>query len=141
MKLQKSQRGITVWGVSFILLLIGFVVFTVLKLLPVYMGGFSVESVVSGMEADQQAETFSSVSEVKNTVIKRLDMNNVKLVFREEDVMAIPKGEFYLSGDDIKVVKEGGFYLLDIDYEVRVPYIKNIDLVVNFSHTATVPAN
>lgn len=126
MKLKTSQKGMTFWGVSFILLLIGFAVFNVLKLLPVYLESFAIESSVTSMESEGKAEFFSSAMEVKNTLRRRLSMNNVTVLEPQED---------------ISVVREGNYYLISVDYEVRVPYMSNIELLVSFKHDARVPVN
>ena len=124
MKLNHSQQGMTFWSVSFILLLIGFVVFNVLKLLPVYTESFTVESAVTSFETDS-GQTFNSPYAVMNALMKRLSINNVTIVTR----------------DEVSVTRENNDYLLDVDYEVRLPYFKNIDLVLSFHHSARARAD
>lgn len=123
MRLPKHQRGMGLWGIVFILFLIGFTAFTTLKLFPVYMEDFAIESSLNSIEQDAAAE-YRGIRAVKEAVQKRLGVNNVKV----------------LNSDDINVVRDGEFYLIDIDYEVTIPFISNISLLVTFQHAAQVRA-
>jgi hypothetical protein len=99
------------------------VVYTALKLFPVYMEAFTVESAVSSLETDKNEE-FSGPSAVRSALIKRFSINNVT---------AVPM-------DDISVTREDQVYMVDVDYEVRIPFIKNINLIVSFENHAEVSA-
>ncbi len=124
MKLQHTQRGFSFYTLSFYLALFGFVVFTALKLFPAYEENFSVESSIRSLESDR-GQTYSGSRAVKGALMKRFSFNNVTMV----------------SGDDIGVVRKDNVYEVKVDYEVRVPYFKNISLLLNFSHSAEVPAS
>lgn len=123
MKLQKSQKGVTLASIAFFLLLLGFVVYTVLKLFPVYMEAFTVESSVKGLEADKNQDYMGAMS-VRQAVFRRFTMNNVSNV----------------SSDDIIVARDNHMYMVDVNYEVRIPYFKNISLLLTFENHAEVPA-
>jgi hypothetical protein len=123
MKLQRQQQGITLFGVAFILLLISFATFTTLKLFPVYMQNFSVRGSLQSMEGEKGREYLGAVA-VRDTILKRLSINNVTQVDKK----------------DIKIKRDGQTYKIDIDYEVRVPYMSNISLVISFKNHAEVEA-
>jgi len=123
MKTGKLQQGITLPGVAFILLLIGFTAYTVLKLFPVYMENFTISSSLENLEQDPVKE-FNGAGSVRSAVMKRFGMNNVHQV----------------SLDDIIVIREGQIYNVDVDYEVRIPFFKNISLLVSFKNHAEVTA-
>lgn len=123
MKTGKYQQGTTIYGLAFILLLIGFVTFTILKLFPVYMENYAIRSSVESL-ANEGGREFHGVMEIRNSLLKRFGMNNVTQV----------------SYDDISVIREGQIYYVDVDYEVKVPFIKNISLLVGFANHAEVPA-
>jgi hypothetical protein len=124
MKLQKSQQGFTMLSLAFYLGLLAFVVFTTLKLFPVYMDAFTVESAVEGVTTDKNREYTSPMS-VRTGILKRFEINNVRT----------------LSHEDVVVTREDKMYIVDVDYEVRIPFIRNIDLVLSFENHAEVPAN
>ncbi len=121
MKLRHSQKGVTMASLAFFLLLLGFVVYTALKLFPVYMDAFTIESSVKGLETDRQE--FSGAMSVRQAVLKRFGMNNV--------VSA--------SAEDIVVKRVNQMFEVDVDYEVRIPFFKNIDLLVSFENHAEIP--
>lgn len=124
MKLQKSQKGFTLASLSFFLLLLGFVVYTSLKLFPVYMEAFTVESSVKSLETDKNEE-YVGPSAVRAALIRRFGVNNVRMV----------------SLDDISVIREKNTLMVDVNYEVRLPYFKNIYLLLTFENHAEVPAH
>ncbi len=119
----KYQKGMTIYGVAFILLLIGFVVFTTLKLFPVYMENFTISSSLESLESEP-GKQFAGAMDIRHALMKRFGMNNVRQVTR----------------DDISVTREGQIYYVDVDYDVRVPYIKNISLLVSFTNHVEVDA-
>lgn len=123
MKLERSQKGFTLASLSFVLLLIGFVVYTALKLFPVYMEAFTVKSSVASLETDKNQE-FSGPSAVRQALSKRFGINNITTV----------------SLDDISVTSEKGMFIVDVDYEVRIPYFRNINLLLTFENHAEVPS-
>lgn len=122
MKLQHSQQGVTLFSIAFFLGLLAFVVLTTLKLFPVYMEAFTVESAVKGLE--KKGEEYMGVLAVRDSLMKNFGINNVTLV----------------KQDDIRITREDQVYMVDVDYEVRIPYIKNISLVLTFQNHAEVPA-
>lgn len=124
MRLQYQQQGITLVSLSFYLLLLGFAVFNVLKLFPVYMESFEIESSVKSLESDR-GEPYTGSNSVRTALFKRLRFNNVKS----------------LTKDNIVIKREEQVYMVDVNYEVRVPYISNIDLIISFSHHAKVPSS
>lgn len=124
MRSLKRQNGAGLWSYFFGLGLLGFVVFTVLKLVPVYLDDFAIESAVQGLQADTGKEYRGALS-VRTALLKRFDINNVKNV----------------RPDDISIVRDGQYYNVDVTYEMKVPYVANISLVIYFSHHATVRAS
>jgi hypothetical protein len=123
MKLANHQQGMTLFGVAFTLLLIGFATFTTLKLFPAYMQNFNVKGSLKSIEADRSQEYLGAVA-VRDRVLKRLDINDVTQVDKE----------------DIRIKRDGGLYLIDIDYEVRIPFMSNISLLIEFKNHAEVSA-
>ena len=123
-KLQNAQRGFSFYSLSLYMGLLAFVVFTVLQLLPAYEESFSVESSVRSLESDRGV-SYSGARAVKSALRKKLGFNNVEAV----------------TSDDIGVVRQDNVYEVNVNYEFRIPYFKNIELVISFSHSAEVPAS
>ncbi|MDH5784755.1 MAG: DUF4845 domain-containing protein [Chromatiales bacterium] len=124
MKLHHTQKGFTFWSVTITLLLIGFAVFNVLKLFPVYMESFEIESSVRGLETDR-GQAYTGATAVRSAVLRSLQFNNVTSITK----------------DEIIITRENQTYLIVVEYEVRLPYISNIDIVMSFKHQAEVPAS
>ena len=123
MRLKQQQRGATLFSIAFYLLLLGFAVFVTLKLFPVYMEAFSVKSSVESLRSEAGVE-YTGARSVQQAVQRRFSLNNITAVTTE----------------DIIVVREDQTYKVSVDYQVQVPFISNIDLLVSFSYGAEVPA-
>jgi hypothetical protein len=122
MRLQHVQQGATMISVAFFLGLLAFAVFTTLKLFPVYMESFAVASSVQNLE--KKGEEYMGGVAVRDALLKNFSVNNVTSVTK----------------DDIQVTRQDQMYIVDVNYEVRLPYIRNIDLVVSFENHAEVSA-
>lgn len=123
MRLNKYQKGLSVWSFSFNLFLIGVAVFITLKLFPVYMEDLSVGTAVESLESDP--EEFRGALSVRNALTKRFDINNVTRVDK----------------DNISITRDNQEYLIEVNYEVEVPFISNIFLILRFEHSAVVRAS
>jgi hypothetical protein len=117
------QRGMTPIGWILVFLLIAFFTLITLKLVPIYLDGYKVSSILSSLESEPETGA-RSPAEIIRTIEKRLDINMVDAV----------------TADDIYVEKVGDKMTIEIDYEVRKNMLGNIDVVVSFHKTAEVPA-
>ena len=116
------QKGMTGLGWILILALIAFFTLIGLKVIPVYMKSMTVSSVLSSME-EEPGLGRKSPAEILETLNKRLSINMIRDIGRDE---------IYLeSGKDM--------YYIDIEYEVRRDFIANIDLILSFSKSAEIP--
>ncbi|MDR9436932.1 MAG: DUF4845 domain-containing protein [Thiohalophilus sp.] len=116
------QKGMTGLGWILVLALIAFFTLIGLKVIPVYMNSMTVGSILSDME-DEPGLGSKSPAEIMETLGKRLSINMIKDISRDE---------IYLESDK-------DLYYIDIEYEVRRDFIGNIDLVLSFSKTAEIP--
>lgn len=123
MKLHQYQIGASIWGIMIVVLLAILAGHTAFKLLPVYMEDMAVKSVVNGLESDPDTQ-YSRPGDVHGAVFRRFGVNNISRVSR----------------DDVIVLRDGDRFLVDVIYEVRVPYLANISLVMVFEHRAEVRA-
>ena len=121
MKNYNKQRGVTMVTIAAGLALLAFFVLIAVTLIPVYIENFSVSSHVSRIGKDSRTKEMSK-EEVKKTLIKRLGIDDVKNVSRE----------------DISVTDIPGGYQIEVDYEVRKNFLGNVDVVVYFTETAEV---
>ncbi len=117
---KNRQVGASTWGTLFIVLSLIFMAVTAAKLWTPYFDDMAVKTAVRNI-AESNAATGMGPNEIRATINKRLEVNNVKL-----------------TKDEILVKKEDGEVLIEIIYERRVPLYANVDAVLKFKHSATV---
>jgi len=113
---KKKMRGLT--GLSFLLLLalIGFFALLAIRLFPIYLEHYNVTSSLKSLQSEAW-EVPVSKKEIKSLLLRRFQINDISHVGKEQ----------------IKVKSQNSGKLVSIAYEVRKPFIGNIDLVVSFS--------
>ena len=117
MKNIHKQKGITGIGWLFILIVIGFSALVVLKITPMYSEYFGVKSSMDSLAN----ETLSgkSKAEIRKMLIKRLNINDVERVTKDEI-------EITIRGDDVTV---------SVEYEAREDLVGNVGLIADFSYS------
>ena len=120
----RKQRGMTAVGWAFVFLMIAVVTLIVLKLMPIYLDGFSVTSSLESLKNEHNIGK-KSPTEIKRMLLKRLDVNMVDGVTK----------------DDIFIEKSKGVMEIEVDYEVRENLVGNLDVVVSFNNIVEVPTN
>ena len=119
LKTPKSQRGMTAIGIMMILALVGFVLVIAIKLFPVYLESFKVNSTLQGLTSDSRVEGATD-RQVKDLILKKLQVDDVDAVLPEH----------------IKIETSGKKRTVSIAYESRVHMMGNIDAVAVFGDNA-----
>lgn len=114
MTLKHRQAGWTFYGVLAFLLVAGTVVSVGFKLSPAYADWYTLKEVMEST-ANDRALLSKNPREIRNSLYKRMGINNLKL----------PK-EF------VTITKDKGDVFLDVDYEIRTPLFGNVDAVMTF---------
>lgn len=117
--LNRQQQGMTFLGYALILFVIGFFAIMAMKLTPLYL---EYQAVVNVMEGASKEPVSSSPAALRTTLGKRLNINQVTRVEKE----------------DFRFRREKGRLLISIDYEARTSFFANIYFVVVFSHEVAV---
>lgn len=115
MKSAIDQRGFSLLGILFFMLVGTFALTCVLKIAPVYIDANTVRSSIQN-SIDKGEYKGMSPSQVKSKIGKYFDVNRVDAIHIK----------------DVKVVREKGMMTIDARYEKRVPFMSNIDVVVKF---------
>lgn len=112
------QRGMSMWSLLGILVLIGFAALVAVKLMPVYLNYWSVASVAESVIEDTGPD--DPMPETWDKIITRFDLNNID----------------HLDARKILTVKraDGGLQI-EVEYEQRKDLVHNIALVVSFDRT------
>ena len=115
----RGQAGASALTVVLGLVLATFVVVLVFKVLPPYMEYYGVVSSLKSFETEVDMHR-KSKAELLKLLKRRLDLNDVKRVGKE----------------DITVVKKPRETTIRVAYEVQVPLISNMDLLLTFDNVA-----
>lgn len=118
MKGPSHQRGVGAVGWMLLILLFGGALSLGLKLVPVYIQNASVVSVMDGM-AEAGGFGGETVAKIEHAIDRRFSLNEIRDFDR--------KANMTVNRD-----KMGAHILLD--YEVRLPFFRNVDLIVSFDH-------
>lgn len=124
MKSINKQRGMTTIGWILVFLLIAFFALMALKLVPVYLNGFKVASIVKSLKEDREIGSMSN-RQILSTLDKRFDIDMVSGV----------------EPEDIYIEQGKGVKIITIDYEVRKNFLGNIDFVISFVESVEVPSS
>ena len=114
MKSLKAQRGLSYWGVMFGVMFLVLALKLTMAVWPVYWDNRIIDQTI--VERLKVTDKSISPEEFKRGVNEQFNMNNIR----------------DLTFDDVaKTYSEGGL-IVQVEYEVRRPFIANIDLVMSF---------
>lgn len=115
-----QQDGKSTKTVFFGLVVAGILLLLLFKLTPVYMEHFAVVSSLKSMEEEIGMRT-KSPNELMRLLQKRFDINDIKRI----------------TQDDVTIKRQGRSTLITVAYEVQIPLVSNIDLLISFDNTAS----
>lgn len=111
----KNQQGLTLISIVLILGLIGFFVVLTLKVVPIYLNHGKVKSALEALKAMPDIQTKNEF-EIRDSLTKRFNINYV----------------YDVTKNDIKVVKQGNYVKVDVEYETVVKLVDNLSLLAEF---------
>lgn len=116
----RKQYGYTMWEMGFFLLTLGFVISAAIMMIPVYMQDSTISNSVKEMHESLAGKDIYEVSntDIKNKMAKYFQVNQIS-----DEILA-----------QIKIKRDGGKVLFSLDYEVKKPFLGNVDVVMKFSH-------
>jgi len=117
----RRQRGMTMMGILFILVLVGFIGYAGLRLIPVYLNYIKV-----ARSMDAAASEFKSDSPDPGAVRRSLEKH-----WQIEDISGV-------EAKEVEVVKDENGVALHVAYDDLAPYIANVSLSVHFDKTVKV---
>jgi uncharacterized protein DUF4845 len=116
---RQQQRGMTMWGLLFVLGVLAFVLFIGFKLFPPYLEDFKVKAALDSLARQPD---FSSMSrgDMAGALDKRFDIDDITGVNLSKD---------------LTVETQGRLKRVRIRYEKVVPIVANISLLLEFEHS------
>ena len=113
-----KMKGLSGLGFLLLLALIGFFALLVIKLFPVYLEHYNVSTSLKSLRGESKQAPLSR-AEIRELLLRRFQINDISHVGKE----------------DIKIENRNGAKVVTIAYEVRKPFMGNVDLVVSFNDT------
>ncbi|WP_439133856.1 DUF4845 domain-containing protein [Pseudomaricurvus sp.] len=119
MHLAKYQKGMSATGWLIILLVVGFTLLCLFRMVPAYVDNRYIQEGL--LDLSEQGDKIEEMSpnEIRRQVGRFFQMNNVRSQ----------------SSKSIEVERLQEKTLVHMNYEVRVPIIYNIDVVMTFNNT------
>ena len=119
---KSRQRGVTMWGMFMISLMVVFFALLLFKLLPPYLQDLKVKTALDSVE--EQASGGMSNPEIMTALRKRFDIDDIE----------------HVELSDITIQRRGNLKVINVEYEAVVPLVLNISALLEFEHSAEVPA-
>jgi len=115
--MRKSQRGVTFIGWLVLLAPVGVLVYTGIRLTPVYLNYFRVVRALDQLAADSKGDTQINPTAVRLSLEKRFDVEYVD----------------HPTAKEIDIRRDGDHWVAVADYEDLAPLLGNVSILVQFS--------
>jgi hypothetical protein len=116
MSSRRTQRGMTFWGLTFILGVLAFSLFIFFKLIPPYLESFKVSSALDSIARQPDFPTMSR-GDIAVALGKRFEIDNISDVRLDKALVVETRGRY-------KVVR--------VKYENVVPVAGNLSILLDF---------
>ena len=116
MRIRHKQQGLSSLGWLVVIAVFGFCLTSLFKLGPHYLEHYYVQTALKTLAKQYPDFQSQKNAEIKNVLTRFMDMNNVR------DPQA----------REFDIVKLDGRKLVNSNYEIRVPFMGNVDVVLNF---------
>ncbi|HRQ65568.1 MAG TPA: DUF4845 domain-containing protein [Xanthomonadaceae bacterium] len=114
----QHQRGITLLGFVFILVVLGFFAYMVMRLFPMYTEFYSVSSAMEAIKKEPGVAQ-STPHQVREMLFARLYISYVENV----------------KPQHVTISRDRGAYTMTVKYEIEAPFIHNIHFLGRFDKT------
>jgi len=123
MRFEKYQRGMTIWGMSFVVGVFAFAIFLGFKLFPPYMEDFKVRNALDSVAKNPDIAAMSK-ADISMALGKRFDIDNIDTVDPAKHLSLENRGR--------------NSRLVRISYESVIPLFYNVSLLLEFEHAKEV---
>lgn len=115
---QQSQRGLTTISLILIIALGGMILLTFFRVLPMYLDYFQIKSVMESVAGDAAIDPRSK-KEIWEALNKRLYVNSIR----------------YMKKENFSFTRNDDVTTINVDYEVRKPYVAELFIGANFVYS------
>ncbi len=113
-----DQRGITMIGFLMVLMVAGFFAYLAMRLFPPYSEYMNVSRALESLKTEPGVAS-KSPNEIRGLLSRRFDVNYVDSI----------------NARDVRVTRSVDGVNVQVRYEVRKPFISNIELLITFDKT------
>lgn len=111
----QHQRGLTLVGLIFILMIAAFLALLAAKMLPAYLEFFAIQRIVGEITTSGEAQN-GSVKSIQASFDRRATIESITSI----------------RGADLAIEKDGNGFSISASWERRVPLIHNVSALVEF---------
>ncbi|MGB6310619.1 MAG: DUF4845 domain-containing protein [Steroidobacteraceae bacterium] len=119
--MRRPQQGMTFIGMFFILILLGFIVYAGIRLVPVYLNYMNIVRTLSAVAADFKGEN-PDAEAIRTSLSRHWEVQTISAV----------------DYKDIEITKDDSGVSMHVAYDDSEPYIGNVSLAVHFDKTVKV---
>ena len=116
MGFRRKQLGVSYLGVLITVAIFGALIKVVATVGPAYYDNYTIDKIIVSLFRDGRA---NSIEDFKRGLSDRFQINNIRDKTPED---------FNYKFEDKKLI-------VDVDYEIRKPFIGNLDVVIHFKKT------
>lgn len=114
---ERKQKGITLLSGLVLLAVVGFFLTAAVKIGPLYLDNSFVSAAIASL--DKEDIHGMTDRDVRRKLSSKFDINNIR----------------NMNTKEIKVVREKTRTVVSLDYEKRVNFMANVDIVVRFENS------
>ncbi|MDX2464502.1 MAG: DUF4845 domain-containing protein [Porticoccus sp.] len=114
---QKKQQGISLLGGLILLAVVGFFLTAAFKVAPLYLDNSFIRAAIASLV--QEDVHGMTDGDIRRKLSSQFDINNIRDVDTKE----------------VKVVRQKTHTVVSLDYEKRVNFMGNVDVVVRFENS------
>jgi hypothetical protein len=124
MSFKNRQRGVSFLGLIVLVGVLGFAAVIGLKLIPVYMDSWKIDSVMNSVISEAGIHE-QSRTEIIESMLKRLDID------------AVDSLNYSNYGDRLSVAKRKNSVTINVTYEITTPLVGNLSLLAEFDKSVS----
>lgn len=111
----KRQRGMTLGGLMFLMLLVGFAAYSAFRVLPAYIDYWTVRSILRGIATQPELDRIKE-RELRERFARELRLNNVTVV----------------DANGLVIERVANGVLLSTEFSAKKPFIGAVNLCMDF---------
>lgn len=113
----RQQQGLALGSTLVLLVLVGFFLLTVVRVVPMYMNNYKIKGAFTALQESGQLASMSQ-REIHSALGKRFDVNYIE----------------HVKPADVKITRNSKGVKLELHYESRATLFYNLALVADFHH-------